>query len=133
MTSPGGDGEQPSDFEGRAARLLDDVAERLWRSLPVLFGVGLLLLLWTGFYRVGPTELGVVRTLGRVTGQAPPGLRYRFPVLQDVELVDVAVPRKLEIGSFDSGVGQALLVTSDGRLCALAVSVEYRVTDPERL
>lgn len=131
MASLGQDGGKSSFFEGKAARLLDEAAERLWRSVPYLFVAGLVFLVATGFYRVGPTELGVVRTFGEVTGQAQPGFRFRVPIVQEVELLDVTTAQKLRLGSLEDGDAEALLATLDRRLCAAAAEVHYRITDPE--
>ena len=47
-------------------------------AIPV---VGTILVLWllTGVYSVGPDEVGVVRTFGKVSRVVQPGLSYHLP------------------------------------------------------
>ena len=49
------------------------------KIVPILF---VLLVLWllTGVYSVGPDEVGVVRTFGKYTRVAQPGLNWHFPL-----------------------------------------------------
>ncbi len=134
MTGPDRSGGEPWTLEGRIARVLDEMSQRLWQALPMVFGSGLVFLLATGFYRVNATQIGLVRTLGRLTGQALPGLHYYLPLVQDVERIDVGTTRELRVGSIDRGKSrdEPLFRADSGALVAVTASVSYRITDVEK-
>jgi membrane protease subunit HflK len=134
VTGPDRSGGEPWTLEGRIARFLDETSQRLWQALPMVLGIGLVFLLATGFYQVNATQIGLVRTLGRLTGQALPGLHYYLPLVQDVERIDVGTTRELRVGSVDRGKDrdQPLFHTESGDLVAVTASVAYRITDVEK-
>lgn len=100
---------------------------------------GVILLVWlaTGFYVVGPGEQGVVRTFGRHTSTADPGLNYRFPYpIQKVDVVNVASVRRAEIGFRTTTqarpqtiLEEALMLTKDENIVEVQVLIQYKVKD----
>lgn len=70
--------------------------------LPGLFCIPLFILafLSTGFVQIEAGHVGVVRQLGRVTGEVmQPGLAYRFPIFTSVDDVDTRV-RSIRIENY---------------------------------
>ena len=50
------------------------------RGLLALALVGTIVWLLSGFYTVGPNEVGLNRIFGRYTGKTAPGLNYNLPI-----------------------------------------------------
>ena len=64
-----------------------------------LFGIAILLWLFTGIYIVGPDEVGVIRTFGAYTNQTQPGLNWHYPYpIQTVKTPKVTEVKRIEIG-----------------------------------
>ena len=141
----GGGGADNEDFEdyvrdvlrsGRWSGLLRRGAG-LWFILVIIIIGGWLA---TGFYQVGPGEQGVVRQFGKLSDQTDPGLRYHLPwPIQRVDVVNMALVRRLELG-FRSGGGdraqrvteEALMLTGDQNIVEAQMIVQYRVRDAAR-
>lgn len=97
--------------------------------------VGLLLLLsTTAFFQVEAGEVGVIRTLGRETSRAEPGLHFRVPFIQQVDVVNVSVIRRIEVGfRGDQNLpDEAKMLTGDENIVEAHMIVQYRVHDPSR-
>jgi regulator of protease activity HflC (stomatin/prohibitin superfamily) len=74
-----------------------------WRRIvPILLVLLVLGIAISGTYSVDPGEQGVVRTFGRESGKSGPGLHYRIPFIQKVEVVNVEQIRRLEVASATS-------------------------------
>lgn len=99
--------------------------------------------LWaaTGFYKVNPGEVGVVRQLGKEVRRAHPGLRYHLPwPVERVDIVNLERIRRAEIGfrSFQRTSGtqirrvaaEALMLTGDENIVEAQLIVQYQVKDP---
>ncbi len=66
-------------------------------SVGVIPIIAIVLILWllTGVYSVGPDEVGVVRTFGKVTSVTQSGLRYHLPFpIQEVDTPKVTEVKK---------------------------------------
>jgi modulator of FtsH protease HflK len=113
--------------------------EWLLQRLPRLFLIGLaiLVLQWlaSGVYMVDPGHLGAVRTFGKETGRAEPGLHYHFPwPFQRVDTVSVEEVRRIEVG-FRAGkpvYEEALMLTGDENIVEAQMVIQYRVADPSQ-
>ena len=99
----------------------------------------MLILAWQGTYSVNPGEVGVVRTFGKETGQTQPGLHFRVPIAQQVDIVDLAKIRQAEIGfrSVADGASkrvdsEALMLTGDENIIEAQMIVQYQVQDPSK-
>ncbi len=92
----------------------------LWWCLPaVLIGVWLL----TGFYRVPADHQSVGLRFGAYTGLSGPGLHWHWPwPIASDRLVDLSESRSIS--------QQAAVLTRDGKLLNLGVTVAYRIADP---
>lgn len=81
----GPSGSTPPDLE----EMLSRVQQRLRQWMPgggvssrgiiALVLIGLLIWLLTGFYTVGPNEVGLNKVFGGYTGRTTPGLNYNWP------------------------------------------------------
>jgi membrane protease subunit HflK len=103
------------------------------------FGLGLallvvLLILGSGWYVVGPGEQAAVRTLGRETGKAGPGLHYAFPLVQKRDVVNVQQIRRIEVGvrGQQRVADEALMLTGDENIVEAQMIVQYRVSEPSK-
>lgn len=135
--NPWGDPEP----KGRAQDRWKEVSKR-WTG-PIVFGVlGALLVLWilTGFYTVGPGEVGVVRQFGKVVKVTDSGLHLRLPYpIQTHNIVNVEQQRRAEIGFRSQRQGnvpagarddESLMLTADENIVEVHMVVQYRVQDP---
>jgi membrane protease subunit HflK len=81
----GPSGATPPDLEEMLTRLQQRL--RQWlpgggissRGLIALVLIGLLFWMLTGFYTVGPNEVGLNKVFGAYTGRTTPGLNYNWP------------------------------------------------------
>jgi membrane protease subunit HflK len=120
---------------GEVVSQVSDAFRRNMRNIgPIIAGVVVLVLLATGIYSVGPGEQGVVRTFGRESGKTGPGLHYRFPFVQRVDVVNIEKIRRIEVGSRgDQRVPhEALMLTGDENIVEAQMIVQYRVTEPSK-
>lgn len=101
---------------------------------PIVLGLVLLILAFSGTFSVGPGEIGVLRTFGKESGRAGPGLHYRLPLVQTVDVVNVEQVRRLEVGFPAEGqqTNDALMLTGDENIVEARMIVQYRVTDPSK-
>ncbi|MGH7197420.1 MAG: FtsH protease activity modulator HflK [Candidatus Omnitrophota bacterium] len=122
-----------------------DQAERFLKLIPP-FAAGLfclILVLWaaSGFYIIGPGEVGVIRRFGKEVAKTNPGLRYRLPWPVDViNIVNIEQVRRAEIGfrSYQAAVTtanqrvseEALMLTGDENIVEAQIIVQYQVKDP---
>ncbi len=88
--NPGPWGQGPSSTPPDLEEMLSRLQQRLRQWLPGSGGIGsrgiialvlIGLLVWvlTGFYTVGPNEVGLNKIFGRYTGKTSPGLNYNWP------------------------------------------------------
>jgi len=69
------------------------------RGLLALALVGTIVWLLSGFYTVGPNEVGLNKIFGRYTGKTGPGLNYNFPIpIGSVEKLQVTDRNTINIG-----------------------------------
>lgn len=103
------------------------------------FGFGLvivllLLVFGSGWYVVGPGEQAVVRTFGRESGKAGPGLHYTFPFFQQKDVVNVQQIRRTEVGlrGQQRMPDEALMLTGDENIVEAQMIIQYRISDPSK-
>lgn len=128
------DDRDPPDVADVVAKVGEVAKQSLGR-----FGSGLTLLLLiavgvAGTYKVGPGEIGVVRTLGKQTGKTAPGLHFRIPLFQRADVVNVEQIRRMEIGlrGEQRDAGEAPMITGDANIVEVQMIVQYRVIDPSK-
>ena len=109
----------------------------------IIPGIFTLVLLWlaSGFYMVGPGEVGVIRHFGKETQKTEAGLRYHLPFpIEQADIVNVERVRRAEIGvrnyDRDGGVSQqrvveeSLMLTGDENIVEAQMIVQYQIKDP---
>jgi modulator of FtsH protease HflK len=123
------------DFDiGRVARGVRGTGPFWRKALPVLLVLVLIGLGVSGAYVVGPGEQAVVRSFGRESGKAGPGLHYALPFLQKRDIVNIAQIRRIEVGfrGQQRVADEALMLTGDENIVAAHMIVQWRVTDPSK-
>ena len=115
-------------------------------NLGKLLAVILILLVLQGvyasFFKIAPSEVGVILRLGKYSRTTPPGLHFKIPYIDHLYKVDVENIRKEEFGfrnrmsgqqtSFDAQSldTESLMLTADKNVISVAWIVQYRVADP---
>jgi membrane protease subunit HflK len=108
---------------------------------PVLVGLALLILLFTGYYQVDPNEVGVVQLFGAYVRTTGPGPHFKIPFgVETVTKVPVQRQLKMEFGfrtvradvqsTFEARPEEALMLTGDLNVAVVEWIVQYRVKDP---
>jgi membrane protease subunit HflK len=109
-------------------------------SLGVLPILGIIVVLWllTGIYIVGPDEVGVVRTFGKVTRVVQSGLNYHLPY--PIEVADtpkVTEVKRTELGFRTVGPKQfrkveieSFMLTGDENIVDAEMIVQYKIKEP---
>ena len=96
---------------------------------------GGLVLLWfafTSIHRIGPQERGVVTTLGSYSNTLGPGMQITWPApISQVQIVDVAGIRVIDVGGTSTGAAENLVLTGDQNIIDLAYSIRWNIADPE--
>ncbi len=114
-------------------------AAALGKFLSILLAVGLLYGVYSSFFKIAPSEVGVILRLGKYSHTTPSGLHFKFPYIDKLYKVDVERIRKEEFG-FGSGSRrfaskrdygmESLMITADKNVINVAWIVQYRVGDP---
>lgn len=98
--------------------------------------------LYSSFFKIAPSEVGVILRLGEYSRTTPPGLHFKMPYLDKLYKVDVENIRKEEFGFRSRFPGQkatfdrrgydmeSLMLTADKNVINVAWIVQYRVADP---
>lgn len=77
---------------------------------------------FSGFYTVREAERGVVLRFGKVHEVVEPGLRWKFPLIDDVKVVDIEQVRSIQ--------SSGSMLTEDENLVNVEMDVQYRISDP---
>jgi len=97
---------------------------------------------YSSFFKITPSEVGVVLRLGEYSRTTPPGLHFKIPYIDHLYKVDVENIRKEEFGFRNRSPGQqttfdrrgydseSLMLTADKNVINVAWIVQYRVADP---
>jgi len=111
-------------------------------SFGVMPIIGVVLVLWllTGIYSVGPDEVGVVRTFGKVTRIAQSGLRYHLPIpIEEVDTPKVTEVKRSEVGfrhignqQFRKVESESLMLTGDENIVDAEMIVQYKIKEAEK-
>ncbi|MGN1369860.1 MAG: FtsH protease activity modulator HflK [Aristaeellaceae bacterium] len=100
------------------------------------------LLAWSGVYRVGQGEEALVLTFGEVTGREGPGIHWHIPLVQSVISESVTTIHTMEYGfrtTRQGGVGKAasymdeddegVMLTSDNSIVSMEAIYQYTIRD----
>lgn len=108
----------------------------------ILLGVIVVVLAFASFFTVDPEEVGVVMRFGEFTRTAQPGLNFKMPFVEEVEIVPIERQLKLEFGYRTTSAGvrstyqkegyrdESMMLTGDLNLADVEWVVQYRVNDP---
>jgi len=114
-------------------------------NIGMLMGLvlGVIIIIWiaSGFYTVGPGEVGVIRQFGRFSSQTGPGLNFRLPwPIQSLNIVNIAAVRRAEVGfrtveapgrlaEHQRILEESMMLTSDKNIADVQILVLYQVKD----
>jgi len=127
--------ESQSELGEQFERTSQWLQHNLPKLLPIAAGLIAVLWLASGIYSVNPGQVGVVRTFGKETARAEPGLNYRFPwPFQQADVVSVEQIRRIEVGFRGNQrvPEEALMLTGDENIVEAQIVVQYRVADPSK-
>ena len=104
--------------------------------LPI-FGIGLILWLFTGVYTVGPDEVGVVQRFGKYDRTVQSGLNYHMPFpIETVKTPKVTEVKRIEVGFRTVGKNQyrtvereSLMLTGDENIVDAELIVQYKIKE----
>ena len=104
------------------------------RGGPIFLALVVLGVAFAGTYEVGPGEQAVIRTFGRESGKAGPGLHFSFPLVQRRDVVNVQQVRRVEVGfrGQQRVPDEALMLTGDENIVEAQIIVQYRVSDTSK-
>ena len=101
--------------------------------LAIIVGVGAS----TCWYTVDDKQQAVVTTFGTVTDVTDAGVHFKLPFgIQQVQMVDVNVYQKIELGYSSSGdsykvnESESTMITGDYNIVNVDFFVEYKISDP---
>ncbi|MBU0946377.1 MAG: FtsH protease activity modulator HflK [Proteobacteria bacterium] len=109
----------------------------------IVLAVLVLQSLYSSFYKISPSEVGVILRLGKYNRTSASGLHFKIPYIDTLYKVNVEEIRKEEFGfrsrypgqntTFDrSGYDmESLMLTADKNVINVAWIVQYRVKDPQ--
>lgn len=109
-----------------------------------IYGLIILIFLFSGFFTVGPEEVGVVLRFGKYNRQVDPGLNFKIPFgVETVSKVPVQRQLKQEFGfrtikadvrtQYSTGrryQDESLMLTGDLNAAQVEWIVQYRIKDP---
>ncbi|MBW1644877.1 MAG: FtsH protease activity modulator HflK [Deltaproteobacteria bacterium] len=136
---------QTPDFEEMLRQVKQRLGGGLAGKLPGGLGIVaiFLLLAWlaTGFYIVGPDELGVVKRFGKAVYTTKPGPHWHLPSpIEEVLRPRVTQVKRLEIGfrtitmgppaRYQSIPSESLMLTGDENIVDAQFIVQYQIKDP---
>ena len=125
-----------NDFDlGRMSEQMKGRIGPLFRRLgPIVLAALVVGVLVLGTYEVGPGEQAVIRTFGRESGKAGPGLHFAFPIVQRRDVVNVEQVRRVEVGfrGQQRVPDEALMLTGDENIVEAQIIVQYRVSDTSK-
>jgi len=132
---PPGDGKSPSSPPSSPFA-------NIGKLLAVVLIIIVLQGVYSSFFKITPSEVGVVLRLGEYSRTTPPGLHFKIPYIDHLYKVDVENIRKEEFGFRNRAPGQqstfdrrgydseSLMLTADKNVINVAWIVQYRVADP---
>jgi membrane protease subunit HflK len=133
---------QPAGDTQGPARPPSSPFANIGKLLAVILIIIVLQGVYSSFFKIAPSEVGVILRLGEYSRTTPPGLHFKIPYIDHLYKVDVENIRKEEFGfrnrtpgqqsSFDRAAfaNESLMLTADKNVISVAWIVQYRVADP---
>jgi membrane protease subunit HflK len=79
-------------------------------------------LIWSSAYQVQQAEKAVVLRTGKFHSIEDAGLKFKFPIIDEVFKVNVQTVRSMNL--------DASMLTSDSNIVAISLTIQYQVSDP---
>jgi membrane protease subunit HflK len=133
---PPGDGQEPP--RSSSGKPFANLGKLLAIALVIVVLQGV----YSSFFKIAPSEVGVILRLGQYSRTTPPGLHFKIPYIDKLYKVDVENIRKEEFGFRSRFPGQqgafnrrdydmeSLMLTADKNVINVAWIVQYKVADP---
>jgi len=113
----------------------------LGKLLAIILVIVVVQVVYSSFFMIAPSEVGVILRLGQYSRTTPSGLHFKIPYVDKLFRVDVENIRKEEFGfrsrpsqqvtfekrGYDS---ESLMLTADKNVINVAWIVQYKVADP---
>ena len=113
----------------------------LGKLLAIILVIVVVQVVYSSFFMIAPSEVGVILRLGQYSRTTPSGLHFKIPYVDKLYRVDVENIRKEEFGfrsrpsqqvtfekrGYDS---ESLMLTADKNVINVAWIVQYKVADP---
>jgi len=93
-----------------------------WPVLIIAAVIGVVVYALVGFFQVDQRERAVVLRFGEYNRTVDPGLRWRAPIIEQYQKVDVEQNRRFEITE--------AMLTRDTNIVSVTLQVQYQVLDP---
>lgn len=115
-------------------QMMKDLRRNSTRLGPIVLILVIAVIFLTATFQVEPGEVGVIRTLGKETSRVDPGFHFRIPGIQQVDKVNTAMVRRIEVGfrGDQARLEEALMLTGDENIVDARMIVQYRVVDPSK-
>lgn len=135
-SDPGGDGEPSAP--SKPTNPFSVIGKILVVALIIVVLQGV----YQSFFKVAPSEVGVVLRFGKFNRTVEPGLHFKVPYIEDLAKVNVRQIQKQEYGFRTRASGgrstldsrgyevESLMLTADKNVINVAWIVQYRVSDP---
>ncbi len=132
--SPTGDNQAPSEPLSPFASI--------GKLLAIILVIAVVQGVYSSFFKIAPSEVGVILRLGQYSRTTPSGLHFKIPYIDKLYKVDVENIRKEEFGFRSRSQGQqgivdkrgydmeSLMLTADKNVINVAWIVQYKVGDP---
>ncbi|RNC79305.1 MAG: FtsH protease activity modulator HflK [Balneola sp.] len=117
--------------------------ERITKNIRlIIIGFIALAAVFSSFFTVEPEEVGIITRFGEYQRQAEPGLNFKIPFIENLQLVPIRRQLKQEFGyrTLEAGVnstyrkagygGESIMLTGDLNLGDVEWVVQYRIDDP---
>ncbi|MCX7281746.1 MAG: prohibitin family protein [Alphaproteobacteria bacterium] len=90
--------------------------------------VALLMILFSAAYTIDEGERGVILRLGKIVGEAGPGLHFKLPVINSIEKISVQI-QKEAFEKTEAGDNRLQAYSRDQQPATIGMAVNYHVTD----
>lgn len=86
--------------------------------------IALLVILFSASYTIDEGERGVILRLGKIVGEAGPGLHFKLPVINSIEKISVQI-QKEAFEKTESGDNRLQAYSRDQQPATIAMAVNY--------
>ncbi|MDW7673307.1 MAG: FtsH protease activity modulator HflK [Bacillota bacterium] len=123
----------------------EKLGQKFKKIVPITIAVVIVLVLaLSSVYMVDADSVGVVWTLGKITDESQPGINFKVPFVQQVDIVPVKQVLRRELGfvtveqggpnapaRYQSIAEQQRMLTGDENIVYVDFTVQYRISNPK--